>query len=372
MGERVVAEAFPPGEYLRDELEARGWTQEEFAEIIGRSEAAVNRIINAKASITPETAKLFEAALSTSAMLWINLEAAYQFWLKGPAPARVAIAAKLRARWPVRDMVKRGWVEHSKDPDELEARVCEFFEIDELDDDPVFSHAAKKTKGPANYGELAEIQWAWLLRVKRIAETMHVPKYSEKRVREALPELMALRGDPEEIRHVPKILEDCGVRLVIVEPLPGSKIDGVCFWLAAQEPVIGLSLRLGRIDNFWFCLRHEIEHVLQRHAHADSDMEKADAGAGGDDQERVANRAAANFCVPTDEMDDWVRRVQPLFSNHRVVGFAALVGVHPGLVVGQLHKRTERYDLLRKFLIDIRGYLTPYALTDGYGQMLPT
>ena len=130
MGERVVAEAFPPGEYLRDELEARGWTQEEFAEIIGRSEAAVNRIINAKASITPETARLFEAALSTSAMFWINLEAAYQFWLKGPAPARVAIAAKLRARWPVRDMVKRGWVEHSKDPDELEARVREFLGID--------------------------------------------------------------------------------------------------------------------------------------------------------------------------------------------------------------------------------------------------
>ena len=52
---------------------------------------------------------------------------------------------------------------------------------------------------------------------------------------------------------------------MVVEALPGSKIDGACFWLDPTTPVIAMSLRFDRIDNFWFVLRHELEHVLQRH-----------------------------------------------------------------------------------------------------------
>ena len=58
------------------------------------------------------------------------------------------------------------------------------------------------------------------------------------------------------------LLWTCGVRLIFVEALPGSKIDGVCVWLGDQ-PVIGITLRLDRLDNFCFVLRHEIEHVLR-------------------------------------------------------------------------------------------------------------
>jgi HTH-type transcriptional regulator/antitoxin HigA len=48
----VPAEVFMPGEYLRDELEARGWTQGDFARIIGRPVQVVNEIINGKKRIT--------------------------------------------------------------------------------------------------------------------------------------------------------------------------------------------------------------------------------------------------------------------------------------------------------------------------------
>jgi len=69
---------FPPGEFLGDELEARGWTQTEFAEIIGSStEAWVNDIVLGSASVTPETASDFAAALGTSAQFWMNLETAH-------------------------------------------------------------------------------------------------------------------------------------------------------------------------------------------------------------------------------------------------------------------------------------------------------
>jgi HTH-type transcriptional regulator/antitoxin HigA len=51
----------------------------------------------------------------------------------------------------------------------------------------------------------------------------------------------------------------------MVEALPGSKIDGVCFWLNEVSPVVAVSSRFDRIDNFWFVLRNELEHVDRRH-----------------------------------------------------------------------------------------------------------
>jgi HTH-type transcriptional regulator / antitoxin HigA len=73
-----AAEAFTPGEYLKDELDARGWSQTQFARIIGRPIQVVNQIIKGRKSITPETAAAIAAALGTSAELWMNLEIAYR------------------------------------------------------------------------------------------------------------------------------------------------------------------------------------------------------------------------------------------------------------------------------------------------------
>ncbi len=70
-----------PGEILKMELNARGWTQYEFAQIIGKPPQAISEIINRKKRITPETALRIAAALGTSPELWNNLEAEYQLYL---------------------------------------------------------------------------------------------------------------------------------------------------------------------------------------------------------------------------------------------------------------------------------------------------
>jgi HTH-type transcriptional regulator / antitoxin HigA len=70
-----------PGEILAAELAARGWSQRQFAFVIGKPVQAVNEIIRAKKQITPETALRIAAALGTSAELWIGLEADYRFAL---------------------------------------------------------------------------------------------------------------------------------------------------------------------------------------------------------------------------------------------------------------------------------------------------
>ena len=71
------AHAFPPGEYLRDELEERGWTVTEFAEVIGRPVQAVSEILDAKREITTETALAIAEALGTTAEVWLSLQTRY-------------------------------------------------------------------------------------------------------------------------------------------------------------------------------------------------------------------------------------------------------------------------------------------------------
>ena len=75
------ARVVKPGHILKEELEARGWTQKAFAQVIGRPAQMVNEIISGKKSITPETALLFSAAFGTSPELWLNLESSYRLRL---------------------------------------------------------------------------------------------------------------------------------------------------------------------------------------------------------------------------------------------------------------------------------------------------
>ena len=81
----VVAEAFPPGEYIKDEIEARGWTQRDLARVLGRSEPKVSELINGKRAVTVQTARELAAAFGTSAEVWLNLEA--QWRLRQGAPS---------------------------------------------------------------------------------------------------------------------------------------------------------------------------------------------------------------------------------------------------------------------------------------------
>jgi len=371
---RRPAEVFHPGEHLLDELDARGWTQVEFAEILGRPVTLVNDIIKGRRGITPETARGFAAALGTSAEFWMNLDSAYQLWKAKEDVSPIERRARLRKQFPIRDMTLREWIVASENVEVIESQLLRFFKVDSLDEEPKYAYAAAtRRSGPAQE-KLTPVQKTWLYRVKHIADTMQVPRYSEKALRMAVEKLKAYREAPEEIRHVPKVLAECGVRLVIVEALPSSKIDGVCFWLG-NSPVIGLSLRFGRIDNFWFVLRHEIEHVLNGDGRllvvVDSDVDEASTAPDLMPQEQAANSAAADFCVPQGELEDFILRVGPLFSRKLVLAFARRLMVHPGLVAGQLRRRTGRWNLFAEMLVPVREFITPTAMTDGYGQVCP-
>jgi len=111
MANRKLAEVFPPGEFIRDDLAERGWTQSDLAKIMGRPLPAINGIINGTLSVTSETAIELASAFGTSPELWLNLETAYQL-SKADVAEENAIRqrAKLFESAPVKDMEKRGWI----------------------------------------------------------------------------------------------------------------------------------------------------------------------------------------------------------------------------------------------------------------------
>ena len=168
----------------------------------------------------------------------------------------------------MREITKRNWIALSDNLDVIEHRVCRFFEIANLNERPALAHAAKAVQ----YDERTALQYAWLYRAKELAEASQVAPYSAQKLRAALAKTRALLVAAEEIRQVPKILADAGVRFVIIEFLPGAKIDGATFWLG-DTPVIAMSLRFDRVNNFWFVLRHEIEHVLNQDGKVIFDIE---------------------------------------------------------------------------------------------------
>ena len=70
---------FHPGEYIQDELEARGWTQKQFAEIIQKSPAELNHLITGRRNLNADWAMRVAVAFWTSPELWIRLQNKYDF-----------------------------------------------------------------------------------------------------------------------------------------------------------------------------------------------------------------------------------------------------------------------------------------------------
>lgn len=365
----MATEIFPPGDYIREELEARGWTQNDLAEILGRPVKLVNDIVNAKRGITRKTAEGLASAFETSPELWLNLESAYKATKANKAVDAVSRRAKIYAKAPVRDMVRRGWIEGTPDLDVLEYRVCTFLGVPDLEAEPQLGMAALTSLRDAGW---TPAQIAWGFRAKQLARSLRVARYSEDRLKDALAQMRALLHAPEEIRHIPNILAGAGVRMVVVEPIPNTRIDGAALWLDDESPILALSMRLDRLSTFWHAAIHETDHLLHREGGVVEALFDSPEASGDRHVEDRANSFAANFLIPKAEMDDFIIRKGPAFSLTDIDGFAKRLEVHPSMVVSQLHHMGAWPQTHgNKFTEKARVIITGSTLTDGWGHGTP-
>jgi len=372
---RDAAEAFPPGEFIKDELGARGWTQEDLAEITGMPSPVISNIINTKRAISPDVASSLAAAFGTTAQFWMNLETSYQLCTESRADEAISRKARLFAIAPIKEMIKRGWIEATKDLGILEERVLKFLERKSVDEESKLVYAAKKSTATANPSQVA-----WVCRAKKIAKGVHAARFSSQSFADAIVKLRQLRANPEDVRHVPKVLADGGIRLVLIEGLSKGRIDGATLWLDEFSPVIALSMRYDRIDHFWFALLHEGGHVENRDALGgkpilDVDLvgENAIPFEDKTEIEKHADLFAENFLVEKQEMENFIARFRPLYSKVRIKSFSARIGVHPAIVLGQLqHRKEVDWSHSREMLVKVRDTLISSALTDGWGHTVPS
>jgi HTH-type transcriptional regulator/antitoxin HigA len=376
MMERTAAEVFPPGDLIREELEARGWTQNDLAEILGRPPRLVSEIISAKRAITPETAQGLADAFGTDAQIWMNLETSYQLNRLRKKDVDVSRRAKLYSFAPVKEMIRRHWVAPSDNVDVIEKQILTFFRVKSLDEPVEFSkYAARKTTydpAPSN------LEYAWLFRARQIARaTPTSGPFTKAKLKILLEQLKALLFSAQEVRHVPRLLSQTGIRFVVVEPLPKTKIDGACLWQDddPSKPIVALSIRYDRIDWFWHTLMHELDHVqhgdgLSGEVAVDIDLfREPSLEKQKPERERRANQFASASLIPKEELDDFVARIGPLYSKTAIKNFANRIRVHAGLVVGQLQFRGEiPYAHSREMLDKVREMLIESSLTDGWGR----
>jgi HTH-type transcriptional regulator/antitoxin HigA len=368
-----------PGTFIEEEIEARNWTQADLAYVLGWDATQLNKMIKGVTSITPDTAVALGDAFDMPAEFFMNLQKMHDLQKARRSDPGVRTRATWVSIFPVREMIKRGWLEETE-ADLLDLQMMRFFDASRIEDVPLIgceavAHAAKKTE----YEEITGPQLAWLYRVRKIASNAASPIYDRAKLVEALPEIRAHMLDTDDLASIPELLLRCGVRIVFVEPLPGAKIDGVCTWVNDQ-PVIGVSLRLNRTDNFCFVLRHEIEHVLREDGKASTfthvdvfDPDRDELSLP--DEEKRADLAAAEFLIPQEKLTSFMLRKGKWISETDVLAFSARHNIHPAVVIGQIQNRRHKagderaFAFLRKYLTKIHEKFMSWPLKDGWGTI---
>lgn len=361
--QQMPARVTSPGRILQRELEERGWTQIDLAEITKRPIQAINEIVRGSKQITPETALDFAAALDTSPEFWLNLESNYRLWLaqKNDSKSEISKRGNLYNLLPIRELQKRGWIEETDSTEELENNVLKFLGIRELNEpmQMVVNFRCSPGKEPAPPAKLA-----WLRRVEYLAQKKNTTPYHPRVLQERISELLSFSEKEEDVKKVPDWLNKNGVKCVFVPHLPKTFIDGAVFY-TDNNPVIALSLRYDRLDNFWFNLCHEIGHILHGtgQSYLDVNLGEPDLNHENycDDEEKVANEFARNCLLDSTTYTKFVRQTKPYFSNNKVIEFAKKEHRHPSIVVGRLqYDKKIPPQNLNSLKVKVKEYLKDY------------
>jgi HTH-type transcriptional regulator/antitoxin HigA len=207
-------------------------------------------------------------------------------------------------------------------------------------------------------------EMAWVKRVEHLAQRQAVADYDRGRLEAAVPDLLANAARAQDVNRVPAFLHGLGVHFAIVPHLAKTYLDGAAFRLNGH-PVVAMTLRYDRIDNFWFTLLHELAHIVAGHegGYLDNLDEESESP-----EEIEANSMARNWLIDRDALTAFVGEVNPYFSESRIRSFARSQGRHPAIVLGRLHyERLVPYQNLRKLLVPVGGHLEGWIDRAGPG-----
>ncbi|MDP3609138.1 MAG: ImmA/IrrE family metallo-endopeptidase [Methylophilus sp.] len=201
------------------------------------------------------------------------------------------------------------------------------------------------TRGADGYALLA-----WRLCVIKKARANPAPREYKKGVitTKWLKDLARLSAFEDGPRLAREQLGMAGITLVIEPHFKGTYLDGAAM-LDEGRPVVAMTLRHDRLDNFWFVLMHELAHVAK---HLDEAhplfTDDLDSLVELDRIEREADDIAGEALIPQTAWQKSAARTSHLTTD--VVALAEKLGVHPAIVAGRVRHETKNFRLLARQL----------------------
>lgn len=250
-------------------------------------------------------------------------------------------------RLPSKEMIKRKWFELSAGQSIQEA-VRDFFLRAAGPHFVSAFHRKKVCSGniPNQYALLA-----WQARVLDLAKNeFEAGTIAEFELNDKwLGDLVRLTKRKDGPRRAKKLLAENGIALVIERHLPGSYLDGAAMLASFGVPVIGLTLRYDRLDNFWFVLFHELGHVF-KHLYDGLRFDFFDEeGGNGDDRiESEADEFSLNTLIPQALWGQCLSRFA--LSEEAVKIDADNLGIDPSIIAGRIRKERGDYTILNNLI----------------------
>lgn len=200
-----------------------------------------------------------------------------------------------------------------------------------------------RSKKPVNKYALAI--WSAYI-VKKANKIKYPTKFKKGSVDlEFMRKVVKLSVDSEGPLRACEFLKEHGIGLVVERHFQNTYLDALTIMTNNDRPIIGLTIKQDRLDNFWFTLMHELAHVA---LHYDNpidlfydDLDDKDTSSS---EEEAADKLAGEALIPENKWINSPARLVP--SPIAAQSLARELGVHPAIVAGRMRYENERYPYL--------------------------
>jgi len=352
------------GDKLIDARVAQGLSQRMLAERLGMKEQQIQRYEQARYH-TANLTRVAEVAEALQLDLFAFLEARQHNLQDKIAPNLKGTMGFNSSKLPIKEMKKRRWLEQVRMPAEIGAvhdeDLAAAFVSQAFQGQPTLSLHKQNVRMGSEQDPYALLAWKAqvLLRARRIEADL--PRDVATLDAHAIKRLVALSALPDGPARVAAFFKEFGVILVFERHLQSTHLDGAAMLLEGRIPVIGLTLRYDRLDNFWFVLLHETAHVLLhregglREGFFDEEQVEPES-----DLEAEADEFAKSALIPNEV---WRRSfVRFSASSEEVIQFALKRELSPAVVAGRIRRERKDWKLfndlvglgsVRKLLLEV-------------------
>lgn len=340
------AKTFPktkpnPVEALRFRMEQQGLSPRDLVPLLG-SRSKVSEILSGRRALTLSMIRALNRSLGIPAEVLLQDQS--------PELLKDDDAGIDWSRFPVREMVARGWVslrsqkELREDPESIVRRF--FAPIGGPSTVTAFYGRTRRVRTGRAMDRYALAAWTLRLAIRSVGSEL--PRYIHGSVtKDFMREVAQLSWSSRGPLLAQEFLENHGISLVVERHLSGTHLDGAALMATPDRPVIGLTLRHDRIDNFWFCLMHELAHI-SLHLHRDSEgfLDDLDAGTGDDASELEADMLAGEALIP--EAVWHTSPARNLRSPDAARHLAERLRIHPAIVAGRMRYEGKNFRILNQ------------------------